>query len=233
MAKSWYQSKLVTKVINKFFLPRYNNDPKKRDELAHWVGQALQGEANDHFEYFYTTEFNLLKSFYDNKKILDLGCGPSGSLEWADNALERIGVDPLAKDYLKLGAWRHKMKYVNSGSESMPFTDGYFDVVFSFNALDHVDDIDATVKEIKRVLKPGGTFLLITEVNHPPRITEPAYIPMDFIDRSFGDYTKVESDFFESFGERIYDTLRYKKVIVNKPDLNTCYILKAHIVKPK
>ena len=38
--------------------------------------------------------FNLDKSFYKNKRILDVGCGPRGSLEWDDMALERVGLDP-------------------------------------------------------------------------------------------------------------------------------------------
>jgi len=55
---------------------------------------------------------------------LDIGCGPRGSLEWADMTKERYGLDPLANEYLKLGADKHKMKYVASGAEKIPFEDG-------------------------------------------------------------------------------------------------------------
>ena len=232
MAKKWYYPKIITKIINKFFLDRYHDDPKKRDELAHWVGEALKKSDNDHFEYFYTKEFGFDKSYYTNKRILDIGCGPSGTLEWADNALERVGVDPLANDYLKLGARKHKMKYVNSGSEAIPFGNEHFDTIFSFNALDHVDDVDASVKEIRRLLKPGGHFLLITECNHPPRITEPAYIPLDFVEKYFFDYKIHDFHWYVSFGDRIYDTLKTNKVEVSVPEKNVSYILKAHLIKP-
>ena len=70
----------------------------------------------------------------------------------------RIGLDPLVNEYYKLdgGTLSHKMKYVCGYSEDMPFPDETFDFVFSINSLDHVDDLDETISEIKRVLKIGG-----------------------------------------------------------------------------
>jgi ubiquinone/menaquinone biosynthesis C-methylase UbiE len=88
-------------------------------------------------------------------------------------ASRRIGLDPLANEYLKLGAKHHQMEYMDAPSEKNPLTDGECDAVFSFNSLDHVEDIDMTIKEIKRVTRPGGIFLLLVEVNHPPTDCEP------------------------------------------------------------
>jgi len=107
-------------------------------------------------------------SYYENKVILDIGCGPRGSLEWASMALRRIGLDPLVKEYLRLGASHHRMEYIDAPSENIPLKDAECDAVFSFNSLDHVEDIDQTLSEIKRVTRPGGIFLLLVEVNHPP-----------------------------------------------------------------
>jgi len=113
---------------------------------------------------------------YNGKRVLDIGCGPMGSLEWADMTARRVGLDPLARSYLTFGADQHKMEYVASGSERIPFDDGYFDVVSSLNSLDHVNDVYATIKEIKRVVRRGGLFLLMVEINHPPTVTEPITI---------------------------------------------------------
>ncbi len=65
---------------------------------------------------------------------------PDGSLEWAVMATERIRLDPLAKDCFKLGAHQEKMKYVAAPTKAMPFEDNYFDIISSFNSLDHVDN---------------------------------------------------------------------------------------------
>ena len=58
---------------------------KAESELAFWQDRLKQqGElTNDHYETVYTTRFGLEKAFYRGKKILDIGCGPRGSLEWA------------------------------------------------------------------------------------------------------------------------------------------------------
>ena len=88
----------------------------------------------------------------------------------ADMAAERVGLDSLAREYMKLGADRHKMRYVDAGAESIPFPTAHFDAAFSFNSLDHVHDLGRAIAEIKRIVKPGGLFLLITEIDHARRL---------------------------------------------------------------
>jgi len=128
---------------------------KGQHELQYWLQRrSAEGELdNSHYVELYTTRFAISKDFYRGKRILDIGCGPRGSLEWAEMAAERVGLDPLAREYMKLGADRHQMNYVASGAEAMPFPKAYFDVVCSFNSLDHVANLDRTIGEIKRVTK--------------------------------------------------------------------------------
>ena len=96
------------------------------DELRErWAAERVLD--NSHYPKFFTTHFGLTKNYYEDKRILDIGCGPRGSLEWADMALERIGLDPLADIYLANGANKHKMTYVNGRVESMSFDDDSFD----------------------------------------------------------------------------------------------------------
>ena len=151
---------------------------KQYRELVYWKSRKVREKelVNDHYAFFYTGYFELDEAFYAGKRILDIGCGPRGSLEWAHMAAERVGLDPLVAAYRKLGIAHHQMTYVNASAERIPFPDAYFDVVCSFNSLDHVDDLQQTVGEIKRVVKPGGLFLLIVEANHPPLVTEPVTI---------------------------------------------------------
>jgi hypothetical protein len=62
------------------------------------------------------------------------------------------------------------------------------------NALDHVDDLDATIREVKRVTKRGGFFLLSVEINHPPTSTEPITIDDDVL-RKLGPEFEVVTEF--------------------------------------
>jgi SAM-dependent methyltransferase len=95
---------------------------------------------------------------------------PVWKFEWASMASERIGLDPLVGRYRRFGIDQHKMRYVESCAENMPFPDSHFDIVSSFNALDHVDNPRKALAEISRVIKKNGLFLLLVEVNHEPRL---------------------------------------------------------------
>ena len=150
-------------------------DRKKLGELAYWSERKdIEGTLlNGWFEGFYTDHFGLGRDDYRDKRVLDIGCGPRGSLEWATMARERVGVDPLADEYLQMGAAHHAMTYVAAGAESIPFPDHSFDIVCSFNSLDHVDDLDASIAEMKRVTAVGGLLLFLTDVHDKPTPQEP------------------------------------------------------------
>lgn len=192
---------------------------KEKHELSFWRSRAAEEGvlSNAHYEYFYTDFFGLTRDDYAGKRVLDIGCGPRGSLEWAAEAAERVGLDPLADEYLKLGADKHAMRYLAAPSEDIPFPDAHFDIVCAFNSLDHVEDADATIAEIKRVTAPGGFFLLIVEVNHEPTPTEPVSFPWSVMDR-FTDAFDVHSKaFYEMGDDGIYQQLE-RKAFYNDAD---------------
>ena len=148
---------------------------KERQELKYWRDrQAQEGVLrNAHYGEAFTRPWGLEATDYDGKRVLDIGCGPRGSLEWADESALRIGVDPLAGRYLVLGTAAHRMRYVAAGAEDLPFRTAAFDVVSMFNSLDHVADVDAAIADAVRITRPGGLLLVIVDVNHPPTATEP------------------------------------------------------------
>jgi ubiquinone/menaquinone biosynthesis C-methylase UbiE len=109
----------------------FPNVRKHRAELDFWRGLfKLEGGTlwNGHFEPLFTRVYGLTLDDYRGKKVLDIGCGPSGTLEWATMAAERVGIDPLARKYKKLGTTKHAMRYIAASSEGIPFPSGYFDL---------------------------------------------------------------------------------------------------------
>lgn len=163
----------IISVLNS--VPWLGKKLKHSRELEYWkFRKEAEGALNNNlYEYYFTKHFDIEREFYRDKRILDVGCGPRGSLEWADLAIERVGLDPLVPSYRTLGIDKHAMSYCAAPSEAIPFNDSHFDVVSCINALDHVDNVPCTVREIMRVIKPGGLLLLIVEVNHRVRICEP------------------------------------------------------------
>jgi SAM-dependent methyltransferase len=154
-------------------------------ELDYWKSRrSAEGRlANHWYERAFTEPFGLKREFFDAKRVLDIGCGPRGSLEWADNAAVRVGLDPLADLYRELGTDQHKMSYLSAPCERIPAPDGSFDIVSTLNSIDHVDDIDACIKEIKRAVRVGGTILLMTDLHEEPTPTEPVVCSWDLLDR--------------------------------------------------
>ncbi|MGB7861310.1 MAG: class I SAM-dependent methyltransferase [Acidimicrobiia bacterium] len=202
----------------------YEKTTKGVGEMAYWnERKEAEGDlANSWYERFYTSHFRLKMEDYSDKRVLDIGCGPRGSLEWAEMALQRVGLDPLADQYLELGASEHAMEYVASGVEHIPFPDGHFDIVCSFNSIDHVDSLEEAIAEIKRVLKVGGTFLLLTDVHEEPTPQEPVCFDWsvidlfspEFIAQSIETYEKGERGMYASVADPTFfdhsdDTKRY------------------------
>jgi len=151
-------------------------------EWGYWKIQHLrEGDlTHHHYAYFYTQHFGFTLEDFKNKSILDIGCGPRGSLEWADNAERRTGLDPLACQYMQMQAQKHKMDYVEGYAEALPFEDESFDFVCSFNSIDHVRSMSKSCSEIKRVTKKGGYILIITDIHQFPTLTEPQKVSWSF-----------------------------------------------------
>jgi len=187
--------------------PAARNRFKRHHELRYWRGvtRPIRGDAarlaheRAHYEHFFTAFFGLARADYAGRRLLDIGCGPCGSLEWASEARERIGLDPLADAYRKLSCDDHKMTYCTAPSEAIPFPDGHFDSVSAFNCLDHVDDVEATVRELKRVTASRGRILLIVETGHLPTPTEPHRLDETVVELFAPEFKVVSA---RSFGVR-------------------------------
>jgi ubiquinone/menaquinone biosynthesis C-methylase UbiE len=100
------------------------------------------------------------------------------------------------------------MEYVCAPAEDMPLADGEFDVVSSFNSLDHVEDVGRVAAETVRVLAPGGTFLLITEVGHPPQMTEPQDFGWEITERFAPPLELIGERRLEASHELVYASVQ-------------------------
>jgi len=100
-----------------------------------------------------------------SSRVLEIGCGHKGFPIDAAAGARHVGVDPDANaikhhDSLLLRA--------AARGERLPFADGSFDLVCSAWVLEHVDMPRAFIKEIHRVLAPGGRFAFVTPNGRNP-----------------------------------------------------------------
>jgi SAM-dependent methyltransferase len=184
--------------------------PKAKSELRFWRRKYREEEGmlgHAHFPFFFTGHFGLTEEDYRDKSVLDIGCGPRGSLEWATMAKYRYGLDPLAKDYLAYSSPHSIMTYIEGEAEAMPFQSNSFDIVSCFNALDHCDTVSMAMLEIGRVTKIGGLFLLIVETNRKPSIQEPSPVNWSVARRFAPDFVILSERHYELGSNGIYQSV--------------------------
>lgn len=112
--------------------------------------------------------------FFAGKVVLDVGPGPLGFPD-ACPARLAIGVEPLAQRFAEhdLLLSDSPAVYLSTGAERVPLLAESVDVVLARNSLDHVDDPEQVLQEIRRLLRPGGTLILNFDVDHTPTAMEP------------------------------------------------------------
>jgi len=113
--------------------------------------------------------------------MLDLGCGEGrhifGLMEKFPD-LKCIGLDPhiesLEKAFEGLkfleSISNSKTNFLSGSAYSLPFSDDSFDLVVCSEVLEHLHDYKDAIKEINRVLKPGGQFLASVPAEFPETI---------------------------------------------------------------
>lgn len=101
-------------------------------------------------------------------RSLDIGCGVGFVVEYLSGKsfdLNAFGVDisdaAIEKSRVRLKnvpGSNQRLKVLNN--QTLPFEDNFFSLVTCFDVLEHLDevDIEATLKEIDRVIRPGGIF---------------------------------------------------------------------------
>ena len=112
---------------------------------------------------------DLLETFQpipEGARVIEVGSGAHG-LIFCFEGKRRVGVDPLAVDYGGLFPWQRRAQTVAAAGESLPFLDQSFDVVICDNVVDHAESPAQIVKELVRILAPGGLLYFTVNIHHP------------------------------------------------------------------
>jgi len=130
----------------------------------------------------------------EGKRVLDAACGVGyGSHFLTRVATEIVGID-VSEDAIAYATSHYagdSIRFELMNVERMEFGPGEFDVVCSFETVEHVSDADAFIGEIARVLRPGGTLLMST-----PHVKETNRRP----DNPFHTIEYSRADFAELLG---------------------------------
>lgn len=192
---------MIPEPIKQLLRPKRNRLINKYDfELDFWRSRLEIDKGkfkNSHYErLMLAMAEESSDDFLDGKIVADFGCGPRGSLVWANSALLRIGIDVLTDRYADEftdNIISHGMIYLKSTENVIPLPSDFVDVVFTLNAIDHVDNFPVMCKEIIRVLKPGGEFIGGFNLEEPASPCEPQQLNERIIKDNLLNNMEVQS----------------------------------------
>jgi len=98
------------------------------------------------------------------RKVLDIACGAGyGSALLAKTATRVVGAD-ISQAAIDHASTRYasisNVEFRQADCAALPFADGSFDVVVSFETIEHLEPQEAFLDEVRRVLRPGGLVIL-------------------------------------------------------------------------
>lgn len=129
-----------------------------------------------------TVDFDRLQ-LKQGERVLDAGCGAGRHVceAFRIGGVQVVGIDLIWEDLCKTATMLYLMHRENgTGSAGcliakadvtlLPFQEGAFDAVICSEVLEHIEDNRAAVRELMRVLKPGGRLVVTVPRYWPERI---------------------------------------------------------------
>lgn len=146
--------------------------------------------------------------------VLDAACGVGyGAAHLVDTAAFVLGVD-LSEDAVAYARARYvhpNLRFEVMDVEQLDLADASFDVVCSFETIEHVGDADRALAELGRVLRPNGTLVVST-----PRVDETTTSPenpwhrQEWAPQDFEALLRGHFDEVELYGQARVQTAAYR-----------------------
>jgi GT2 family glycosyltransferase/SAM-dependent methyltransferase len=143
------------------------NESSNGDNDLLWTGERYIPHLRGNIRYEHLHRYTMYAGQAKDKVVLDIACGEGyGSAILAQRARHVCGVD-ISNDAVKhaIEVYASKIENVEfkqGSADAIPYPDAYFDIVTSFETLEHLEPQEEMLAEIKRVLKPGGLLILST-----------------------------------------------------------------------
>ncbi len=132
------------------------------DALA-WTGERLTTETSGQVEIEHLHRYFFARSLCRGLDVLDVASGEGyGSALLAQVAKSVVGVEIAAETvaHAKAAYGRPSLTFLQGDARRIPCANASFDAVVSFETLEHFYEHDEFVAEVRRVLRPGGIFII-------------------------------------------------------------------------
>jgi SAM-dependent methyltransferase len=134
-----------------------------------FTGERFLPECAGEMVYEHWHRYLIAQQHVRGARVLDVASGEGyGSHLLSSHALSVVGVD-LSANAVAHAASRYKaanLRYVAASCVDVPEPDSSFDVIVSFETIEHILEHEAFLREVDRLLAPGGLFI-ISSPNRP------------------------------------------------------------------
>jgi ubiquinone/menaquinone biosynthesis C-methylase UbiE len=161
------------------------------------------------------------------KSVVDIGCGQGICSKFINQKIKYIGVD-LSRELIKRAKQFYKSlnrKFIIGDVYNIPLDNNHSDAVFSIWVWSHLADLKQAAKEMYRILKPGGHFLIITANPETYKIRKTFY-------KSFKEYNNylvgtfdlgkgkilTNTTLYFHTKKKIVEAIKNSKLIIDKID---------------
>jgi len=194
--------------------------------LAAYYDDPLIGAATRYWE---SLEWEEIRRLFGNTRgrALDVGAGRGiASFALAHEGFNVTALEPDGSSLVGAEAIRSLAKESGLGinviqefSETLPFPDNQFDLVFARAVLHHTKDLPAACREFVRVLKPGGRLIAIREHVISRKRDLPAFLSRHSLHQLYGGENAFllpeYKDAILSAGFKIESVLRPLESVIN------------------
>jgi SAM-dependent methyltransferase len=134
-----------------------------------FTGERFVTECQGEMVYEHWHRYLLAREYAHGKRVLDIPCGEGyGSHLLAGVADSVVGVD-ISNEAVAHASEKYRkqnLQYIAASGTQMPLPDASFDFIVSFEMIEHIHEQEAFLREVNRLLKPDGVFL-ISSPNRP------------------------------------------------------------------
>ncbi|MBL4661425.1 MAG: class I SAM-dependent methyltransferase [Alcanivoracaceae bacterium] len=136
-----------------------------KDKKLAFTGERFTPECVREIWYEHYHRYAFAKRLIAGKTILDAACGEGyGSQILAENAKQVTGldIDSETVNHARSRYKKNNLKFVQGSCAELPFEDASFDVIISFETLEHLEQQQEMLAEFSRVLNKDGILIIST-----------------------------------------------------------------------
>jgi GT2 family glycosyltransferase/SAM-dependent methyltransferase len=174
--------------------------PRPRQSLA-FTGERMTTEREGQVEFEHFHRYCIARDICTGKDVLDVASGEGyGSALLAGVARHVTGLELDADSvaHAKAGYILPNVSFFEGDAHELPFADASFDVVVSFETLEHLRDQRRFLTETKRVLRPGGTLVISTPDRHVYSAPGQPVNPYHVLELAHPEFDSLLGEFFAS-----------------------------------